>query len=211
VAAISTVKKVLSMARIDYFFGVFSPWTYLAGQRLEEIATRHGAQIVYKPLDLIALFARTGGTAPAQRPQCRMDYRMQELKRWSAKLGMAMDFTPPFFPTNPAPASYAIIAAQQAGGGDLGGLSHAITRACWAEGKDIAQDEVIREALEANGFSGDLVTSGLFEGALTYERNLQEAVDRGAFGAPFYIVAESDERFWGQDRLEFLDDHLGTL
>ena len=37
------------------------------------------------------------------------------------------------------------------------------------------------------------------------------AVEAGVFGGPFYIVRESDERFWGQDRLEFLDRHLATL
>lgn len=199
------------MARIDYYFGAFSPWAYLGGPRLEEIAARHGAQITYKPLDLLALFDRTGGVRPAQRHQSRMDYRMQELRRWSARLGMKMNFTPPGYPPNPAPASYAIIAAQKAGGGNVGGLVNAILRACWAEDKDIASDAVIRAALEANGFDGNLVTTGLFDGAITYEKNLDEAVERGVFGSPFYIVAETGEHFWGQDRLALLDDHLGTL
>ncbi|KEP71610.1 2-hydroxychromene-2-carboxylate isomerase [Thioclava sp. BHET1] len=199
------------MARIDYFFSVFSPWSYLAGLRLEEIAARHGASITYKPVDLLAMFAATGGTAPAQRPACRMEYRMQELKRWSDRLGMEMVFQPANYPPNPAPASYAVIAAQKAGGGDIGGLVHAILRAVWVEQRDIASDEVLREKLEANGFDGNLVTTGLFDGAITYERNLEEAKERGAFGSPFYIVAETDERFFGQDRLEFLDAHLGTL
>ena len=39
--------------------------------------------------------------------------------------------------------------------------------------------------------------------AETYANNLEEAVSRGVFGVPFYIVG--DERFWGQDRLEDLD------
>ena len=37
-------------------------------------------------------------------------------------------------------------------------------------------------------------------------RNLEEAVARGVFGVPFYVVG--DERFWGQDRLDDLDLHL---
>jgi type IV pilus assembly protein PilC len=40
---------------------------------------------------------------------------------------------------------------------------------------------------------------------------IEQAVEAGVFGGPFYIVRESDERFWGQDRLEFLDRHLATL
>ena len=198
------------MAHIDYFFSVISPWTYLAGTRLEEIAARHGATITYRPFDVMSLFDRTGGTRPAARHPNRMAYRKQELDRWSKRLGMEMD-TGLTAAHNPAPASYAIIAAQKAGGGDLGGLTHAILRARWAEGKDIADDAVIRAALGANGFDGNLVTTGLFDGAMAYERNLEDAVEQGVFGAPFYIVRETDQRFWGQDRLEFLDEHLGSL
>ena len=42
-------------------------------------------------------------------------------------------------------------------------------------------------------------------------RLAKQAVEAGVFGGPFYIVRESDERFWGQDRLEFLDRHLASL
>ena len=48
-------------------------------------------------------------------------------------------------------------------------------------------------------------------GAETYGRNLEQAVAAGAFGAPFYVVRETDQRFWGQDRLDFLDRHLAAL
>lgn len=199
------------MAHIDYFFSVFSPWTYLAGDRLESIAAKHGATITYKPLDLLALFDRTGGVRPAGRHPSRMAYRTQELQRWSAHLGMPMTLSPAGYPPNAAPASYAVIAAQQAGGGDTGALVRAITRALWADNRNIAEDAVIRAALEGAGFDGDLVTTGLFTGAIAYEKNLEEAVERGVFGAPFYIVAETDQRFWGQDRLQFLDAHLASL
>lgn len=203
------------MAHIDYFFSPISPWCYLAGLRLEEIATRHGATITYKPIDILSLFDRTGGTRPAARHPNRLAYRAQELTRWSDRLGLPLTLAPAHFPTNQAPAAYAIIAAQKAvdqgGSGNLGGLVHAILRACWAEDRNIAEDKVIRDALTANGFDDGLVHSGLFTGAETYERNLEEAIERGVFGAPFYIVRDTDQRFWGQDRLDFLDAHLGGL
>ena len=114
---------------------------------------------------------------------------------------------PAFWPTNPAPSSYAVIAAQAAGGGDLAGLVAGLTRACWAEEKDISQDEVIVACLEAAGFDGSLATSGMLQGAETYAANLEEAVNAGAFGAPFFIC-DSGERFWGEDRIADLDAHL---
>jgi len=194
------------MADIDYYFSTLSPFTYLAGGELEMIAARHGAKITYKPVDIMALFSRTGGTAPKDRHPSRMEYRMQELQRQRAKRDMAMNFAPAHWPTNAAPSAYAIIAAQNAGGGDLGALTHGFLRACWAEDVDIADDGVVRGCLEAAGFDPALADTGLLEGAETYAANLEEAVARGVFGAPFYITG--DQRFWGQDRLADLDAHL---
>jgi 2-hydroxychromene-2-carboxylate isomerase len=82
-----------------------------------------------------------------------------------------------------------------------------LLRACWAEEKDIAQDEVIRACLSEAGFDPALADSGLLMGAETYAANLEEAVEQGVFGAPFYITGDG-ERFWGQDRLDDLDTHL---
>lgn len=192
------------MPHIDYYFSTISPYTYLAGTRMEEVAAKHGATISYKPLDIIALFGRTGGVKPAERHESRKEMRLQEMRRQSAKLGMPMNLQPAHWPTNPAPSSYAFIAAAKAGGGDLGKLVFAITRRCWAKEQDIAQDDVIRAALEEAGFDGALADSGMLAGAEEYARNLEEAVGAGAFGAPFYIV-DGSEKFWGQDRIEDLD------
>ena len=195
------------MPHIDYFFSTLSPYAYLAGTRMEEVAVRHGATITYKPLDVVALFGRTGGTPPKERHPSRQQLRAQELTRQSKKLGMPLNLQPAFWPTNGAPSSYAIIAAQNAGGGDLGKLVHGFLRAVWAEDKDIAQDEVVRATLEGAGFDPALADSGLLDGAETYAANLEEAASRGVFGAPFYIT-DTDQRFWGQDRIEDLELYL---
>ncbi|MGR3661689.1 MAG: 2-hydroxychromene-2-carboxylate isomerase [Paracoccaceae bacterium] len=195
------------MAHIDYFFATVSPYTYLAGTRLEDIAAKHDVTITYKPLDLLALFPRTGGIIPKERHASRMEYRMQELLRQSAKLKMPMNVKPAFWPTNGAPSAYAIIAAQNAGGGDLGALAYSLTRACWEEERDVSQDDVIRDCLEKAGFDPELANSGMLVGAEAFAANLEEAASRGVFGAPFYVT-DTDQRFWGQDRLEDLDLHL---
>ena len=120
---------------------------------------------------------------------------------------MDLVLEPAFFPTNPAPSCYAVIAADQAGGGDIGLLVRLLMRACWAEEKNIAEDEVIRAALEAAGFDPGLADSGLLTGAETFLRYTEEAATAGVFGSPFYIV-DGTERFWGQDRLADLDAYL---
>lgn len=201
-------KNGYGMAQIDYFFATLSPFTYLAGKRLEAVADKHGATISYKPVDVIALFGRTGGTAPKDRHRSRQEYRLQEMARQARKYDMPLNLKPAHWPTNGAPAAYAFIAAQAAGGGDLGQLVHAITRSVWADDRNIAEDVVIRDCLAESGFDPGLADSGLLQGAETYAANLEEAVDRGVFGVPFYIVADDDQRFWGQDRIDDLDLHL---
>jgi 2-hydroxychromene-2-carboxylate isomerase len=196
------------MAQIDYYFATLSPYAYLAGDGLEQIAAKHGVSITYKPVDIMTLFSRTGGTPPKDRHPSRIEYRAQDLLRRSANLGVDFNLKPAHWPTNAAPSSYAIIAAANTGGGNVGQLVRLILRACWAEEKDIADDAVIRDCLSRAGFDPSLADSGLLVGAETYAANLEEAVERGVFGAPFYITPD-DQRFWGQDRLSDLDAHLG--
>ncbi|MBV0911256.1 2-hydroxychromene-2-carboxylate isomerase [Anianabacter salinae] len=195
------------MAHIDYYFFTVSPWAYLAGDRLEQIATEAGASIAYKPVHPGGIFKAGGGLPLNERPQSRQDYRLQELERARKKTGLTLNLHPAHFPTNPAPSSYAIIAADKAGAGDLGALTHGLMRACWAEERNIAEDEVIRDCLTAAGFDPGLADSGMLTGAETYERYTEEAVAAGVFGSPFYIV-DGAERFWGQDRLDDLELHL---
>lgn len=195
------------MPHIDYYFSTLSPYTYLAGTRFEEVAAKHGATITYKPMDIIGLFGRTGGTPPKDRHPNRIEYRAQELVRQGKLVDMPFNLKPAHWPTNAAPSSYAIIAAQNAGGGDLGKLVHAVLRAVWAENKDIAEDDVVRACLVEAGFDAGLADSGMMTSADTYAANLEEAVNSGVFGAPFYIT-DSGQRFWGQDKIADLDAHL---
>lgn len=197
------------MAHIDYYFTVISPFTYLAGQRLEEIAARHGAQIAYKPFNIAEVGKHTGFVPLPQRPQARQDYRMQELARISGHTGLPINRQPAHWPTNPVPASAAIIAAVKDGSGDVGALTFALLRASWAEEKDIADDAVIRAALAEAGFAPDLGDKGMLSAVEVYEANSNDALAASVFGSPTYVVG--DQVFWGQDRLDYLDRHLATL
>ncbi|MGJ8622843.1 MAG: 2-hydroxychromene-2-carboxylate isomerase [Yoonia sp.] len=195
------------MPHIDYYFATISPFTYLSGTRPAEIAKKYGATITYKPLDIMGLFARTGGVPPKDRHPNRQEYRLQELVRRSKRAGMPLNPKPMFWPTNPAPSSYAIIAAQNTGA-DVSELVQAIGAACWAEDRDISQDDVLRDILEKTGFDPALVDKDMLTSAETFGKNLEDAVNAGAFGAPFFIT-DSDQRFWGEDRIDDLDAYLG--
>ncbi len=194
------------MADIDYYMFPLSPFTYLAGTRLEDMARRLGKSIAYRPFDLMKVFAETGGVPPAQRHESRKAYRLQELARISRHTGLPINLQPAHWPTNPVPSSIAILNAQADGSGDLGGFVHGILKACWVEDKDIASDEVIKACLEAHGFDPAISDRDMISAVETYERNTNDAVKANVFGAPSYVVG--DQVYWGQDRLAYLEADL---
>jgi len=197
------------MAQIDYYMITLSPFTYLAGTQLEEIAAKHDATINYKPFGLMKVFEEHGTPPPPKRHPARAAYRLQEIPRIAKMNNLPINLHPAHWPTNPVPSCAAIIAAQEAGGGDLGGLAHALCAGCWAEEKDMADDEVVAEIMKKHGFDPAIASQGLLSSVETFERNTQDALNAGVFGAPTYIVGE--EIFWGQDRLAYLDAHLAEL
>jgi len=197
------------MTQIDYYLFPLSPFGYLAGLKLEKIAETHGVAINYKPFGVLKVFEEVGTLPPAERHPNKGKYRAQDIVRVAKFNHMPVNLKPAHWPTNAAPACYAIIAAQNAGGGDLGGLVHALFRACWVEEKDIAEDAVIKACLSENGFDAGLADSGLLSGAETFGRNTEEALKVGVFGTPTYVVG--DEVFWGQDRLPHLDAYLAEI
>ena len=197
------------IAHIDYYMVTSSVFTYLAGDELEHIAAKYRVKINYKPFQLMQVFERTGGTAPKDRHISRQIYRDQELPRIAKHNNMDITVKPAFWPTNPAPSCYAIIAAQAVGGGNVGELCQSILRACWLEDKDISDDKVIKDALISNGFDASITESGLLEGAETFSRNTEDAIQANVFGSPSYVVG--DQVFFGQDRLEYLNAYLAEI
>ena len=195
------------MPHIDYYFATISPFTYLSGTRPGDIAKKHGATITYKPVDIMGLFSRTGGTPPKDRHPNRQEYRLQDMARRAKVTNDPLNLKPMFWPTNGAPSAYAIIAAQNTGA-DVAELVKAYGAACWAQERDISQDDVVRDCLEKCGFDPALADKDMMNSADTFAKNLEDAVLAGAFGAPFFIT-DTDQRFWGEDRIDDLDAYLG--
>jgi 2-hydroxychromene-2-carboxylate isomerase len=83
-----------------------------------------------------------------------------------------------------------------------------LLRALWAEERDTAQAEVRRAVADENGLPGaELVAAETSEPVQAlYRLYSAEAETLGVFGAPTFVL--EGERFWGQDRLDFLDRAL---
>lgn len=192
---------------VEYFFTPISPWTYLGSERFQQIVKRHVATVKFRPCNLGAVFAETGGLPLPKRSPQRQANRLQELTRWSRYLDMPLTLKPKYFPANDQLASRMLIAAQRQQL-DCGKLAHALHKITWVEEKDISDPETLKAAADAAGFDGAaLLKAADAPGiAAEFERNTKEAMEKGVFGAPTYIVG--DQLFWGQDRLDFVEREL---
>jgi 2-hydroxychromene-2-carboxylate isomerase len=197
----------MSAARVGYWFSVASPWTWLGSARFIELVRRHGVAVDVHPVELSTVFAATGGTPFPQRSLARQSYRQLDLARWSRRLDVPLTLEPRFYPVDRAPASRLLLAAREAGLDALT-LSHAVLRAIWSEDRDISDWSTLVQLANGCGLDGEALAKAACEPhtAALFAQETEQAVQAGVFGAPTFIV--EGERFWGQDRLDFLAERL---
>src|SRR5688572_1476741 len=204
------------MIEISCYYSLSSPWAYFGGPKLQDIVRRHGARLVLKPFDFQDVVLRTGGVPLRTRPEPRRSYHALELARWRDYLGMRLNLTPRHYPQDGRPAGWNkppgwMVIAAQARGLDAPRLSHALLSALWAEERNTADPAVRIAVANEHGLPGEELqreeTSERVQAL--YKAYSEEAERLGVFGAPTYVL--NGERFWGQDRLDFLDRALDVL
>jgi 2-hydroxychromene-2-carboxylate isomerase len=189
---------------IEFFWDAASPYTYLASTQIEPLAARAGVGLVWKPFLLGKVFEATGNRMPAAIP-AKGKHLFQDVSRWGQLYGVPVSF-PKVFPVNSVLALRAGIAAGLQGRGAA--FAKAVMRAYWGEGRDIGQPEVVAAAAVAAGLDGAALLAQAQEQPVKDQlrANTEEAVRRGAFGAPSFFVGE--HLFWGNDRLVLLEQFL---
>jgi 2-hydroxychromene-2-carboxylate isomerase len=195
--------------RIDYYFSLISPWAYIGHRRFVEIARRHGAGVAYKPVPLTGLFPETGGLPLAKRHPARQAYRMLELQRWREKLGLDFHLKPKYWPFDAGLADRAVIALA-ADGADPADFVGAAFAGAWESERNLADPAVLADLLRQAGFDAPaaLARADAAETRAAYEGNRLAAIEAGVFGSPSYVL--NGEVFWGQDRLDLLEDALAS-
>jgi 2-hydroxychromene-2-carboxylate isomerase len=194
---------------LDYYVSLNSPWTHLGAARLEELVARHGASVRIFPVDFSAIFPASGGLPLPKRAPQRQAYRLMELERWRKHLGVPINIEPKFFPANETPAAQCVIAARETiGDAPAIALAHRVLKALWEEEQDPGDPATLARLVAETGLDAPALTRlGAEERwAERRARDTQDALARGVFGAPSYVI--ENEIFWGQDRLEFVERRL---
>jgi 2-hydroxychromene-2-carboxylate isomerase len=192
--------------RLEFFFDYGSPYSYLANSRLPALVERSGAELQYRPMLLGGVFKATDNRSPALEPcEAKRSYGALELQRWIAHVGVPFRANP-HFPINTLLLMRTAVAAEHAGVFEP--FHRAVYPAFWAEEENLGEPEVVARVLEKAGIDARALLEAAGSPAVKAElrATTEEAVARGAFGAPTFFV--EGEMFFGNDRLDFVERAL---
>jgi 2-hydroxychromene-2-carboxylate isomerase len=192
---------------VEFLFDVVSPTAYLAYKRLPDIAERTGATIKWTPVFLGAIMQATGNAPPGKVP-AKGKYMNRDMERCAARYDIPFVLNR-HFPVNTLALQRAAVAVLDEQGEDaFVRLIDACFDAIWAEGKNLGDPDVAAEVLSAAGFDPEALAARTADPAIKakLKENTDGAVARGVFGAPTFFV--DDEMYFGQDRLDYVEDAL---
>jgi len=186
---------------VKFYFNFRSPYCYLASKTMWSIVDNFHVNMVWKPV---------GGwnlRSEPSRAKKKLPIARQDMARFARRLGIPV--TPPPVETEPTPAGAASLYAQQQG--KLREFIIETMRIEWAESRNIGLPEVLAEVATRIDLNPDqLLAASQDEDSLAQlEKNAQEAEEDGVIGVPSFVIGE--EIFWGQDRIDFVLEHLTDL
>ena len=187
--------------KVEFFFDVGSPASYLAWTQLESMAQRTNARIIWRPMLLGAVFQATGNASPAAVP-AKGAYMLKDLQHFSNIYGVPFNFNP-FFPLNTMHLMRGATAYLEEP--EFQTYLAAIFNALWSEQLNMESPEVVAEVLTKAGIDVTDFMARISETEVKerLKDTTEEAVARGVFGAPSFFV--NGEMFFGQDRLSFVE------
>nr|AND95628.1 Glutathione S-transferase kappa 1 [Chromera velia] len=227
---------------IDFFYDIGSMYSYFALEALRRYCFGghpqwNSVKLRLRPFLLGGVFKATGNQPPISVP-ARAPYLMKDIQR-NAFYGDLKINMPPEFPSNTVKAMRLLTSVAMEGNeGKLMDASVAIFRAYWEKEADIKDPKQLQEALiSLGGFAAQEAkrhTARIDDSEVKnrLKEETQEAVERGAFGAPSIFVPASafspqvaavagvqsespdeekppGEMFFGSDRLPVMAHMLG--
>lgn len=197
------------MSRLEFFFDCSSPWTYLAFSRVEEVASRAGAAIEWRPILVGGVFNKVNQDvydARANPHPVKARYYAKDLQDWARYCGIEIG-KPPVFPVRAVDAMRGAIVAQDED--KLVPYAKAVFEAYWGKLKDISQPDVLRDICKSVGLDPGMVSRRIkdqdVKGRLL--ENTEEVIRRGGFGSPTMFV-NGDDMYFGNDRLPLVEAAL---
>lgn len=203
------------MTTIDFVFGVSSRYSYLALSQLPRLAAEFGVRFRWRPVTTIALVrqARGGGSTPfdGAPPAKQYDFAWRRLdaEAWATLYGIPFREPHGRVKYDAAELNLGCVAAELMGAVEA--FVPVLQREIFVTDRagEIGREDIVAAAGSAGLDIGRF--AALLDAAETRaeaQAIQDEAVARGAFGVPTFLV--DGKVIWGNDRIPLLRHHLAT-
>ena len=192
--------------RVEFFFDVGSPASYLAWTQLPALCAAAGAELAYRPMLLGGVYQATGNASPATIP-AKGSYSNIDFGRFAKRYGVPLVVNP-HFPIITLMLMRGATGVQMRMPQRLQDYLRGVFHALWVDPQNLNDPALTAKALSDAGFDPAQILALANEADVKAQlrATTDEAVARGAFGAPTMYVGE--QMFFGQDRLDFVREAL---
>ena len=196
--------------KLEFFYDCSSPWTYLAFTKIEDVARRHDAELIWRPILVGGLFNTVNPSVYESRAKpvpVKARYYVKDLADWARFYGLKIG-NPTVFPVNSVKAMRGAFVADEHR--VISRYSRRVFESYWTDDKDISKDDVLREIVRETGLDEKefftKIASDEYKAKL--RQNVEELIARGGFGSPTMFVEGS--MFFGNDRLPLVEHELAV-
>ena len=200
-----------NLPRIEFFYDLSSPWTYLAFTNLSGVVARTGSGVTLRPILVGGVFNAVNPavyTAREQADNRRFAHSFKVLKDWSVLAGIKMDFPNAHHPAKSVNAMRMACALAD----DMPALtafSKAAFEAFLVRAENLDDPEVLIAAANAVGLDGAgiRVRSQNDDVKALLRANTDELIARGGYGSPTIFV-DGNDMYFGNDQLPLVEAAL---
>ncbi len=189
---------------VDFYYDFGSPTAYLAWTQLPGICAGAGATLNYRPVLLGGVFKATENTTPVSiKPKGA--WMFDDIARFAERYGVPFAMNPYFIINTLAIMRGAAWALET---GCIEAYNKAMYEATWVNGRNTADVDEIGVIMGEAGLDGAAMAEAIQTPEVKQRLidTTNEAVERGAFGAPTMFV--NGEMHFGQDRLDWVREAL---
>lgn len=198
-------------ARVEFFFDLSSPWTYLAFTNLWPMLDRTGAEVQLRPVLVGGVFNAVNPSVYAAREMTdnrKLAHSWKVLKDWAALAGVEMNFPSQWHPAKSVNAMRFACALED----DQSALrlfSKAAFESYFGAQENLDDAEVLAAVADGIGFDGAALKAAAQSDDVKarLRANTEELIARGGYGSPSIFVDGTD-MYFGNDQLPLVEAAL---
>jgi 2-hydroxychromene-2-carboxylate isomerase len=199
--------------RVEFFYDLSSPWTYLAFSNLGPLLERCGARAQLRPILVGGVFNAVNQAVYAAREQSdnrKLRHSWQVLKDWAALAGIEMNFPSQYHPAKSVNAMRmcCAIADDQAA---LRAFTKAAFESYFGAQENLDDPDVLVAVAARAGLDGEAMRAAAQTDAVKalLRANTEEVIARGGYGSPTIFV-DGKWMYFGNDQLPLVEYRLLT-